>query len=169
LALLSAHGVLDALKTCNAGMIKLQMSALDTENYDEWLVLGLQTNHMYHLLAHDSQIKDEKKSCIASTHIDVALCSFAKWTKKNKDTHIVHNVKECDDDGAREKKMQGWCNIWGLQHHFLPQGGCKGISVNVMEMLLVRTPQDSTILLQSYGGRDLNSPTRLRLLQDHEH
>jgi hypothetical protein len=42
-------------------MIKLQMSPLDTQNYDEWLVLGLQTIHMHHLLAHDSQINDEKK------------------------------------------------------------------------------------------------------------
>jgi hypothetical protein len=28
----------------------------------------------------------KKKSCIVSTHIHVALCLFAKWTKKNKDT-----------------------------------------------------------------------------------
>jgi hypothetical protein len=118
----------------------------------------------------------KKNSCIANTHIHVTLCLFAKWTKKNKDMRIVHNVEECGDDGtlstlarAREKKMQGQCNIWGLQHHFFPQGSCKGISVIVMEVLLVCTPQDSTILLQSYGGRNLNYPTRLRLLQDHEH
>ncbi len=118
--------MLDALKTCNAGMIKLQMSALDTENYDEWLVLGLQTNHMYHLLAHDSQIKDEKKSCIASTQIDVALCSFAKWTKKNKDTHIVHNVKECDDDGAREKKNARLVRYLGIATSLLSSRWLQG-------------------------------------------
>jgi hypothetical protein len=124
-------------------------------------------------MIHKSMMK--KKSCIASTHIHVAPYSLAKWTKKHKDTHIVHNFKECGDDDtlstlarAREKKMQGWCSIWGLQHHFFPRGCCKGISFIVMEMLLVHTPQHSTILLQSYGGRDLNSPTRLRLLQDHE-
>jgi hypothetical protein len=79
---------------------------------------------------------------------------------KEKQRHIVHNIEECGDDGtlstlarARDKKMHGWCNIWGLQHHLFPQGCCKGISFIVMEMLLVHTPQDSTILLQ-YGGRD---------------
>jgi hypothetical protein len=107
-------------------------------------------------------------------HIHFALAHLQNGQRKTK-THIDHDVEECGNDGtlstlgAREKKLQGWCNIWGLQHHFFPQGCCKGISVIVMKILLVRTPQDSTILLQSYGGIYLNSPTRLRLLQDHEH
>jgi hypothetical protein len=76
-------------------------------------MLGLQTKHVPSLAF--SQMNKKKKFALWRLPcMHIILGSFTKWTKKNQNTHIPHNVKAFVDNNimndtgrTRRKKNEG--------------------------------------------------------------